>query len=173
LLPLTIVYLAGFVGDAVGGILTDYLLHRTGRLVFSRLVVIVVGMLGAAAFMIPVLSPHSLVTLTTCLAFAFFFLELVIGPMWAVPMDIAPQHAGAASGLMNTGSAVAAIVSPLAFGAIVDLSDKDWHMPFYVSLGLLLVGSVLAFTMHPDRKFVDDPEAALPVAKAVETKPAP
>jgi MFS family permease len=173
LLPLTIVYLSGFVGDAVGGIVSDYLLHRTGRLVFSRLVVIVIGMLGAAGFMIPVLSPHSLVTLTACLSFAFFFLELVIGPMWAVPMDIAPQYSGAASGLMNTGSAVAAIVSPLAFGFIVELSGGDWLMPFYFSLGLLLVGSVLAFTMHPDRKFVDEPEAALPVAKAVESKPAP
>jgi nitrate/nitrite transporter NarK len=170
LLPLTIVYLAGFVGDAVGGIASDYLLHRTGRLVFSRLVVIVIGMLGAAGFMIPVLSPHSLVTLTTCLAFAFFFLELVIGPMWAVPMDIAPQYAGAGSGLMNVGSAVAAIVSPYAFGYIVKLSDKDWHMPFYVSLGLLVVGAVLAFTMHPDRKFVDEPEAELPKARQVSDK---
>jgi MFS family permease len=168
LLPLTIVYLAGFVGDAVGGIASDYLLHRTGRLVFSRLVVIVIGMLGAAGFMIPVLSPHGLVTLTACLSLAFFFLELVIGPMWAVPMDIAPQYSGAASGLMNLGSAVAAIVSPYAFGFIVKLSDKDWHMPFYVSLGLLVVGSVLAFTMHPDRKFFD--EAELPPPRQVSDR---
>jgi MFS family permease len=158
------VYLAGFIGDAVGGVVSDYLLHRTGRVVLSRLVVIVVGMLGAAGFMIPVLSPHDLVTLTTCLALAFFFLELVIGPMWAVPMDIASQYSGTASGLMNTGSAVAAIVSPIAFGYIVDLSNKDWHMPFYVSIGLLLVGTALSFTMHPDRKFVDGPELAEAVA---------
>jgi len=38
----------------------------------SRLLVIVVGMLGAAGFMIPVLSPHSIVTLTVCLSLAFF-----------------------------------------------------------------------------------------------------
>jgi nitrate/nitrite transporter NarK len=167
--PLTIVYLSGFVGDAVGGILSDYLLHRTGRVVMSRLVVIVVGMLGAAGFMIPVLSPHSLVTLTVCLAFAFFFLELVIGPIWAVPMDIAPQYSGTASGLMNTGSAVAAIVSPLAFGYIVDLTNKDWHMPFYGSIGLLLVGTALSFTMHPDRKFVDGPQLAEAVAVKTST----
>ncbi len=45
----------------------------------------------------------------------FFFAELVIGPIWSVPMDIAPKYAGTASGLMNTGSAVAAIVSPIVF----------------------------------------------------------
>jgi hypothetical protein len=42
----------------------------------------------------------------------FFFNEMTIGPMWAVPMDIAPKHAGTASGIMNTGSALAAIISP-------------------------------------------------------------
>jgi MFS family permease len=167
-LPLTIVYLSGFVGDAVGGVISDYLLHRTGRVVLSRLVVIVIGMLGAAGFMIPVLSPHDLVTLTVCLSLAFFFLELVIGPIWSVPMDIAPQYSGTASGLMNTGSAVAAIVSPFAFGYIVDLTHNDWHMPFYGSIGLLLVGTALAFTMHPDRKFVDELGVAPPVAVAIE-----
>ena len=166
-LPLTIVYLSGFVGDTVGGVLSDYLLHRTGRVVLSRLVVIVIGMLGAAGFMIPVLSPHDIVTLTVCLSLAFFFLELVIGPIWAVPMDIAPQYSGTASGLMNTGSAVAAIVSPFAFGYIVDFSH-DWHMPFYGSVGLLLIGTALSFTMHPDRKFIDVPAVVPPVAVAIE-----
>src|SRR6185436_18201675 len=162
---LTIVYFFGFVGDSVGGIVSDYLLHRTGRLTFSRLVVIVPGMLGAAAFTMPVLFSRDLVTVTICLSGAFFFLELVIGPIWAVPMDIAPKYSGMASGLMNTGSAVAAIVSPLAFGYIVQVTG-GWSVPFYGSVGLLLVGTVLAFTMRPDRKFVDEPE--LPHAK-VET----
>jgi MFS family permease len=162
---LTIVYFFGFIGDSVGGIVSDYLLHRTGRLTFSRLVVIVPGMLGAAAFTMPVLFSRDLVTVTICLSGAFFFLELVIGPIWAVPMDIAPKYSGMASGLMNTGSAVAAIVSPLAFGYIVQVTG-GWSVPFYGSVGLLLVGTVLAFTMRPDHKFVDEPE--LPRAK-VET----
>jgi MFS family permease len=162
---LTIVYFFGFIGDSVGGIVSDYLLHRTGRLTFSRLVVIVPGMLCAAAFTMPVLFSRDLVTVTICLSGAFFFLELVIGPIWAVPMDIAPKYSGMASGLMNTGSAVAAIVSPLAFGYIVQVTG-GWSVPFYGSVGLLLVGTVLAFTMRPDRKFVDEPE--LPRAK-VET----
>jgi len=40
--------------------------------------------------------------------------------MWAIPMDIAPRFSGSASGLMNTGSALAAIVSPLVFGHVID-----------------------------------------------------
>jgi len=157
------VFFAGVVGDALGGIISDYLLHKTGNVTLSRLSVILTGMLGATACLIPVLFSRDVFTLALCLSGGFFFLELVIGPIWSVPMDIAPQYSGTASGLMNTGSAVAAIVSPLAFGYIVDVTG-NWHLPFIGSVALLLLGSALAFTMHPDRQFVDKPGEAGPVA---------
>jgi MFS family permease len=91
------------------------------------------------------------------MAAAFFCAELTIGPMWSIPMDIAPKYSGTASGLMNTGSAVAAALSPTAFGYIVDWTG-NWQLPFIGSLGLLLVGAAMAFTMHPDRPF--EPEAS-------------
>ena len=67
-------------------------------------------------------------------------------------MDVAPHYSGTASGLMNTGSAFAAVVSPIAFGYIVDWTG-NWQLPFIGSLGLLLLGAAMAFTMHPDRPF--------------------
>jgi MFS family permease len=67
-------------------------------------------------------------------------------------MDIAPKYSGTASGIMNSGSALAAILSPAAFGFIADLTG-NWHLPFAGSLGLLLLGALLAFTMHPERTF--------------------
>jgi MFS family permease len=164
------VFFAGVVGDALGGIISDSILRRTGRLTFARLVVIVVGMLGAAGCLLPVLFTRDVTMLGLCLSGGFFFLELVIGPIWSVPMDIAPQHSGTASGLMNTGSALAAIISPPVFGYIVDRTG-DWHLPFVGSIALLLVGTALSFTMHPDRKFVDEPEASLPEARVASDKP--
>lgn len=165
------VFLAGVIGDALGGVISDHLLRRTGRVTFSRLVVIVVGMLGAAAFMVPVLSHHDVGVFAICLSGGFFFLELVIGPIWSVPMDIAPQHSGTASGLMNFGSAVAAIFSPwFGAGYLIQVTG-NWAAPFYVAVALLIVGTGLSFTMHPDRKFVDEPEAELPKARQVLDKP--
>jgi MFS family permease len=157
------VFLAGVVGDALGGIISDHLLHRTHNVTLARLSVILVGMLGAAACLVPVLFARDVRTLALCLSGGFFFLELVIGPIWSVPMDIAPQYSGTASGLMNTGSAVAAIVSPLAFGYIVDVTG-NWHLPFVGSIALLIVGSALAFAMRPARKFVDAPKALSPAS---------
>ena len=158
------VFLAGVVGDALGGILSDQLLRRTGRVTLSRLVVILVGMLGAAGCLIPVLFTQDLTALALCLSGGFFFLELVIGPIWSVPMDIAPQYSGTASGLMNSGSALAAIVSPPVFGYIVDATG-NWHLPFLGSVVLLLIGAGLSLTMHPDRKFIDKPDVGLPTAR--------
>ncbi len=68
-------------------------------------------------------------------------------------MDIAPKFAGTASGLMNTGSALAAIVSPLIFGIVVDRTG-NWIFPFIFSMGVILAGSILCFTMHPERALV-------------------
>ncbi len=157
------VFFAGVVGDALGGIVSDYLLHRTGNVKLARLSVILIGMLGAAACCAPVLLSRNVVTLALCLSGGFFFLELTIGPIWSVPMDIAPKYAGTASGLMNTGSAVAAIVSPLAFGYIVDLTG-NWHLPFALSVGLLIVGALLSFTMHPDRRFAEEADGKVALA---------
>jgi len=85
------------------------------------------------------------------LSLAFFFAEFTIGPMWAIPMDIAPKFSGSASGLMNTGSALAAILSPLVFGYVIDRTG-NWELPFIGSIGLLFIGSILAFWMKPDRE---------------------
>jgi MFS transporter, ACS family, glucarate transporter len=74
--------------------------------------------------MIPLFLTRNLTILAICLAAAFFFAEMTIGPMWAIPMDIAPRYAGSASGIMNCGSALAAILSPVTFGYIIDRNAK-------------------------------------------------
>ncbi|MGH1572122.1 MFS transporter [Methylobacterium sp. P31] len=148
------VFFAGVVGDTVGGMMSDWILHRTGKVKLARLSVIVVGFLGAAASLAGVFMTRDLTLVALLLSSGFFFSELVIGPIWSVPMDIAPKFAGTASGLMNTGSAVAAIVSPIVFGLVVDLTGS-WTLPFIGSIGLCLLGAVLAFTMHPEREFVE------------------
>jgi sugar phosphate permease len=151
---------AGVVGNIAGGFLSDSILRATGNRKLARLSVINIGMLGAAACLVGVvLAPKDVTTIVLYLSAGFFFLELVIGPIWSIPMDIAPQFAGTASGLMNTGSAIAAIVSPVVFGAIVDWTG-NWILPFSVSIGVLLLGVVLSFTMHPERRFHETDEPA-------------
>jgi MFS family permease len=145
---------AGVVGDTVGGILTDRILHRTKNLVLARRSVLVMGFLGAFVFLIPVVLVHDLTVTAVCLSLAFFFAELIVAPIWAVPMDIAPRYAGSASGMMNFGFGVAGLISPSTFGYLVDRTGS-WVLPFLGSIVLLLAGAILALRLRPDLPFTD------------------
>ena len=151
------VFLAGVIGDTLGGVVSDRILHRTGKRTPARRNVIVAGMLGGFVFLIPVMLVHDVNVAAISLAAAFFCVELVVAPIWAVPMDIAPKYSGSASGMMNFGFGVAGIVSPVVFGFLIDRTGS-WTWPFAGSISLLLLGAGLAFRMHPDRPFVATPE---------------
>ena len=145
---------AGVIGDTAGGVVSDRLLRKTGSLIVARRSVIIVGFLGAFVFLLPVVLIHDLTVAAVCLSLAFFFAELIVAPIWSVPMDIAPRYAGTASGMMNFGFALAGVVSPSSFGYLVDRTGS-WEVPFIASVVLLLVGAVLASRLRPDIPFLD------------------
>ena len=151
------VFSAGVGGDYLGGILSDTILRRTGDVRKARCQLVLCAFLASFVCVLPIFMTHDLTIVVVSLAAAFFFAEIVIGPMWAIPMDIAPQYSGTASGFMNTGSACAAVLSPLAFGFIIDATG-NWNLPFVGSMGLLLTGAALASTMHPERPFEQEVE---------------
>ncbi len=143
------VFFAGVLGDLTGGVVSDWILRRTGRLALARQGVITVSLLGGLIFFIPVLISHDVVTIALCLSAAFFFLELTIGPIWAVPMDVSPKTAGTASGMLNFGAAMATIVSPIIFGLMIDMTGS-WTLPFAGAIGFLIIGIILTQWIRPD-----------------------
>ena len=148
------VLLAGVIGDTVGGLLTDTILRRTGNILLARRGVMIFGFLGACLFMIPVVLTANLMIAASCLSLAFFFAELIVAPIWALAMDIAPGYAGTASGMMNFGFGLASIVSPIFFGITIERTH-NWTVAFGVSIALLLLGAFLTCFLRPDRPFVD------------------
>ena len=148
------VFFAGVGGDVLGGEISDAIFKRTKNVRRARLSVIVFGFVCSFLALVPIFMTRQLTVIALSLGIAFFFAEMVIGPIWSIPMDIAPKYSGTASGMMNTGSALAGILSPITFGMVIDATG-NWHLPFAGSLVLLLLGAVLAFTMHPERAFVE------------------
>jgi MFS family permease len=155
------VFFAGVLGDWLGGSVTDRILRRSKNLRLARNVMVGVCMFLTLLSLAPIMlvSNMSITLAALCLSGGFFFNEMTIGPMWAVPMDIAPKHAGTASGIMNSGSALAAIISPVVGGFLIDRTG-NWNLPFTVSMVLMAVGIVLSFTMRPDRVLDDVPAGA-------------
>jgi MFS family permease len=144
------VMLAGVIGDTAGGLLSDTLLVRTGNLKFARRLNLVVGFLGSLLFLLPTLFIHNLITVSILLSLAFFFLELCNPVLWVLPMDLAPQYAGTAGGMMNLGFGIAGVLSPSLFGFLIDRTGS-WEVPFATSVFLLFVGVLLAFRIDPTR----------------------
>ena len=146
------VFFAGVVGDTLGGIVTDKLYMHTGSLAKARSWMVAVCMAMTLLSLIPLMFAHDLYVSLACLASGFFFAEMTIGPMWAIPMDIAPRFSGTASGMMNSGSALAAIISPVVGGWLIDRFGS-WELPFIGSMVLMALGVALAFRMRPEVKF--------------------
>lgn len=148
------VFISGVVGDTLGGIVSDKLYARTHNPKIARCNMVALMMLLCAIALVPIIYTRNVNVVALALSGGFFFAEMTIGPMWAIPMDIAPKFSGTASGLMNTGSALAAIISPVIGGYLIQRTG-NWMLPFIVSMGVILLGSALSFTMHPERPLSD------------------
>ncbi|SRR5713101_1877042 len=161
------VFFAGVAGNTLGGLVSDRIFAFTNDRNKARRNLVVFGFLCSLASMLPLLFVRNLTEAAIFLSLGFFFAEFTIGPMWAIPMDIAPRFSGTASGLMNTGTALAAILSPLVFGFVIDKTG-NWELPFLGSIGLLFLGSILAFWMKPNEVLAGaalrDSRSAKPVA---------
>jgi sugar phosphate permease len=143
------IFLAGVVGDTLGGLISDFLYRRYRSLGISRLGVIAAGFALSLVFIVPMAYTSDLVTAAVLLSAAFFFLEFIVSPIWSLPMDLMPSQSGTASGIMNFGFGMAGIISPLVIGALVDWTG-NWSLAFSTSIAVLLFG--LAATLVVGRR---------------------
>ncbi len=148
-----LIFGAGVIGDALGGVLSDWVYTRTGNKRVARNVLICTFMLAAAVFLYLTMLTHDLTSVTIIIGLSFFFLELVVGTMWAVPMDITRDFAGIAAGMMNFGAGLAGIISPPIIGWILDKTG-NWDYAFLCIVATLVLGGVLAIFLRPDKPFV-------------------
>lgn len=135
------IFLAGVVGDTLGGLVSDYLYRRYRSLGISRLGVIAAGFALSLLFIVPMVYTSDLLTAAVLLSTAFFFLELIVSPIWSLPMDLMPQQSGTASGIMNFGFGMAGIISPVVIGGLVNWTG-NWSLAFSTSIAVLVLGLV-------------------------------
>jgi sugar phosphate permease len=144
---------AGMAGDLVGGSLSDFVFKRTGKARFARSIVAAPGFLLSAVFLIPAATTGNAMASVLCLAASFFFLEFVIGPAWAVPMDVGGQFSGTVTAVMNMAGALAASFTPLIFGYY--FGKGSWTAPFFITSAVMLLGAAIwTFLIDPERSVV-------------------
>ena len=153
--------LAGVVGDTLGGVLSDRIYKKTGNLKLARRSLLVVGLGGALVFIVPAIYTHTPLMAVALLAASFFFLELTNAVLWSLPLDIAGKFAGTAGGMMNTGFGVAGMISPVAFGYLIQVTGS-YEVPFLISAVLLGVAVICTFWIDPTNKLQEPVETSPP-----------
>jgi sugar phosphate permease len=144
---------AGMAGDAIGGSISDLIFKKTGNARLARRVVAAPGFLLASVFVIPAALTASQFSSILFLAASFFFLEWVIGPAWAVPMDVGGQFSGTVTGVMNMVGALGGASTAVVYGSL--FNRGFWVAPFLVSAGVMVAGAVIwTFFIDPEKSVV-------------------
>ena len=143
---------AAVVGDILGGVFSDLLLKKTGRITFSRRVVAVTGFLIAGACIPVAVTLADPVASILFFSLALFGLELTVGNSWAVTLDIGGSYAGSVSAVMSMFGNIGGAIYAALMGYIV--TAYSWHVAFYGLAGFALLGAVLFAFIDVSRQLV-------------------
>src|SRR5215469_3610831 len=138
--------LCGFFGGVLGGVLSDFILRKTGSLTAARKIPIVGGMLLSMSIIgCNYVDGQALVV--GFMALAFF--GKGIGALgWAVVSDTSPKQAGGVSGgLFNMFGNLSSITTPIIIGYIVAATGSFNGALVFVGLNALVAAIAYLFVV--------------------------
>ncbi|WP_369691605.1 MFS transporter [Sphingobium fuliginis] len=147
-------FFAATVGCLVGGVVSDKYFSD------NRRVPIIVTELLAALLLYLTFVSNSVAMLVICQTLAGFCLSFFASAFWALPMNTVPKSMmGLVSGLINMAGQVAALISPLLVGYLVDTAGGGFGPAFGLLAGSMLVSCAVVFTL-PGRSKGEHPTQA-------------
>jgi len=153
-------FLLAGIADLVSGWLTDFLTRRRG-LRAGRCHLGFGAFLTCAAFLFASTVVPSPIVKAILIAMALASADLALGACWAVPIDIAPDHAGVITGFMNTLGNIGGLIGPLVVGYAVD-RWHSWTFPFYITALVYAGGAMAWLVIDPTRPVVGFSRPGLP-----------
>ena len=146
-------FLLGALANVGGGFLGDHLARRFGLKAGRRL--LGSGCLAVSALLLVATasSPDRSVAALT-LALGLGVMDLMLPTAWAVCLDIAGDHAGAVTGLMNMAGQAGGFACTVLFGYVVGHSGS-YHAPLFLIAAMLGVSSLLFSRIDPTRRLVE------------------
>jgi ACS family hexuronate transporter-like MFS transporter len=130
---------------------SDYLLKTTGRLRIARSYLIAGSQFVAALAVVPVALTHDLTVAIAGITVAVAASMGANAAYYAVNVDIVPERAATALGIMDFGFAIAGFLAPATTGWVLDLRGS--FVDGFLLMTALALSSVLVVLLfhHPDR----------------------
>ncbi|NIH31863.1 MFS transporter [Hafnia paralvei] len=151
-------WIVGFIGLALGGIISDKIYRITGKLLLSRKIVLVVCLLASAICVALAGTVTQVIPAVILMSVSIFFLYVTGSIYWAIIQDVVHKsRIGGASGFIHLIGSISGIVGPIVTGFIVQNTGK-FDSAFILAGGVAALGAILVlFVIRPSRS---EPELA-------------
>jgi ACS family glucarate transporter-like MFS transporter len=155
-LPLAVVIL----GSPLGGMTSDWILHRTGSRRLGRQVFASVCMLLCALLILASWQTHD-ATLATCVIAAGSFCAAFGGPCaYAITMDMGGRQVAAVFSTMNAVGSVGAFAFPFVIPWIVQISS--WDAVLFLFAGIYVASALCWIAFDATGTIVSQPSEETP-----------
>ena len=124
-----------------GGILADSLIKRGFKVITVRKTVNTIGFFGSSIFLILIPFQDSLVNILVLLCLVNTCSGICQGGFGVNHADLGPKYTGSLVGMAGSIGMIAAILSPIAAGYVLEFSNS-WNLIFYVCSGILVMGGL-------------------------------
>ena len=154
----SLAYLFGAVGTIVAGKCCDRLVARGMRVLASRKLMVILGLLGGALFTLIVAFTTNVVACVVLLCLTMFFINISSATAWMIVNTIVPSERVASFGsIQNFGGYLAGSIAPILTGFSVQQSGS-FSSAFVISA---VVAACSAFAYFALLKEPQAPEAPL------------
>jgi len=149
----------GGIGSFFCGLISTPIARWTGSVAFTRRLMAIIGFSGATGLLILSTFVKDPVWAMIAMGMASFSNDLVMPGSWAACMDVGGKYAGTLSGAMNMMGNFAGGMSPVVIGYVLQQTDNNWDITFYVSAALYFAGSFFWLVLDPVTPFDESAKA--------------
>ncbi len=154
----------GGLGCLVSGWVTPHLVRLTHNVARTRKLLALTGFTGASALLVTSFYIKDPLLAMFAMGMASFCNDLTMPGSWSTCMDLGGRYAGTLSGSMNMMGAFGGAVAPLVIGILLDATNRDWSVTFWISGAIYFIGGLCWLWIDPVTPVEGEGGAARPQA---------
>jgi MFS family permease len=139
----------GGLGSLVCGLATPPLVRATGSVARTRRTMALVGFTGASVLLVSSVYVNDPLLAMLAMGLASFCNDLTMPGSWSTCMDVGAKYAGTLSGSMNMMGSLGAAAAPLVIGLLLDYSERNWTLTFWISGIIYFLGGLCWLWLDP------------------------